>query len=290
MQKLFSFIIHFIFVTLVNKLVSQLHSKRSFLVPGIYDALTAKLVEKKGFEIGWVSGFCVATSLGLPDANVLTINAFTSRVKEIRNACNLSLIVDCDEGYGTLENTISLTEKLNELGVEAICLEDNRFPKINSFKDSAERTLESYDAFCKKMETIKKRNPGLQLIARTEALIAGFTLEEAVNRGMAYSNAGADIILMHSRYQHHHQFERLRNAWKLEKPLAVVPTGALDITFDAFEQLGFNLVIYANQLMRKSIFTMNAVLDQFESPMSELQHQAVSMEYVFNLTESESLT
>lgn len=274
----------------MNKLVSQLDRKRSFLVPGIYDVLTAKLVEKKGFEVGWVSGFCVATSLGLPDANVLSMEAFTSRVNEIRNACNLSLIVDCDEGYGALENTIFLTEKLSESKVEAICLEDNRFPKINSFKDSSDRALESRDAFCKKIEVIKKRNPGLQLIARTEALIAGLTLDEAVERGIAYSDAGADIILMHSRYQHHHQFETLRNAWKLDKPLAVVPTGALDVTFDSFERLGFSLVIYANQLMRKSIFTMNAVLDQFESPMSELQRQAVSMEYVFNLTETESIT
>jgi phosphoenolpyruvate phosphomutase len=273
----------------MNKIAAQLYSKKSFLVPGIYDALTAKLVENKGFEIGWVSGFCVATSLGLPDSNVLTIDAFTSRVKEIRNACNLSLIVDCDEGYGTLESTMYLAEKLNSFGIEAICIEDNRFPKINSFKDSPNRALESADDFCKKIRSIKKRSPDLQVIARTEALIAGFPISEAVSRGRAYSEAGADIILMHSRYQHYHQFETLRNAWKLEKPLAVVPTGALDITFDAFEQLGFNLVIYANQLMRKSIFTMNAVLDEFESPMVELQQQAVSMEYVFNLTESESI-
>jgi phosphoenolpyruvate phosphomutase len=272
----------------MNKLINLIDEGRSIFVPGIFDGLTALLVEKKKFEVAWVSGFSVSSSMGLPDSNNISADSYINRVKEIRKVSTISLIVDCDEGFGNNETMLYLIESLVNNGVEAVCVEDNLFPKINSFKTIAEtRRIECKVEFSKKIKLIKERFPDLIFIARTEAIVAGLGLEEAIERGRIYAEAGADVILLHSTYHHLKEFSHLINQWNSSIPLAVVPTNAKEGSFSDFEALGFRIVIYANQMLRASIYSMEKVLTSFaqDQPSGLLSDHSVSMDYIFNLTE-----
>jgi phosphoenolpyruvate phosphomutase len=272
----------------MKKLIQLIGKGKSIFVPGIFDGLTALLVEKKNFEVAWVSGFSVSSSMGLPDANIISAESYINRVKEIRKVSDISLIVDCDEGFGNIENTMYLIENLIKHGVEAVCIEDNLYPKVNSFKLNAEnRRIECKIEFSKKIKLIKKAFPELIFIARTEAIVAGMEIQEAIDRGRLYAEAGADLILLHSTYHTQQEFSQLINQWNSPIPLAVVPTNAREISFHDFESMGFKVVIYANQMLRASIFSMEKVLDSFLAgkPACLLSNDSVSMDYIFNLTE-----
>ncbi len=269
-----------------------LASGKSTLVPGIFNGITARLAEKMGFRACWVSGFSVSASMGIPDSSCMSIESYISRVKEISSASNVMLLADCDEGFGSLDNSLYLIDQLMNCGVEAVCLEDNKFPKINSFIENGdERKLEDEKVFSEKLSAIRSAFPSLGIMARTEALIAGHSLSEAIARGISYAAAGAEIILIHSRYESENDFRELISRWQSPVPLAVIPTRADKMTFSDFAGLGFRIVVYANQLLRSSVYAMENVLKSCQSDehLGRISEQAVSMEYVFELTEMAKL-
>src|SRR3989338_436949 len=101
-------------------------------VAGAHDGLSAKLVQKNGFDAIWASGFEIAASFAVPDANILSMSQNLERACEITDATTIPVIADCDTGFGNSNNVIHMVKKYESAGVAAGCLEDKHFPKLNS--------------------------------------------------------------------------------------------------------------------------------------------------------------
>ncbi len=256
------------------------------LVAGAYDGLSASLVERAGFDAVWASGFCISASKLLPDCNVLTVEDLVVRVAEMTRATTLPVIVDCDEGYGEIRNTYELARRLAACGAAGVCIEDSAYPKVNSFWDEPGRTLADVNFFVSKLRAIRAAAPDLLLMARTESLIAGQSLDAAVARGTRYAEMGVDLVVIHSRFTELAEFRRLAQAWRSDVPLVVIPTLSHDATWRDLLDLGFSMVIYANQALRAGVHAQESVLRDirgFEAA-SVPAPRLVSLERIFELT------
>jgi len=161
------------------------------------------------------------------------------------------IIVDCDSGYGNEVNTLYALKDLKKIGVHAICIEDNIFPKQNSFYEGT-RKLEDKDVFCNKIRIAKKifNDNNDIIIARTEALIQGMSQREALNRSLAYIKSGANYILPHSKKTNVNELLTFARSWNKYAPIVAVPSTYSSATAKELEEAGVKIVIYANHTIR----------------------------------------
>ncbi len=231
---------------------------------GAHDALSAKLIERAGFDAVWASGFAISASLKcLPDASFITSTEQLEVERNMAEAVTIPIIADCDTGYGNALNVMRTVTDRERAGVAAICIEDNVYPKRCSFYAGVRRELVPIEEHCGKIKAAKAAQtvPDFVVIARTEALIAGWGREEALKRAEAYAEAGADAVLIHSKSPTFDELKAVAKAWSGRIPLVVVPTIFDQVTTAELEDAGFKIVIYANQLVRASIRAMQDALD-----------------------------
>src|SRR4051794_23202336 len=156
--------------------------RQQILVIGAHDGLSGRLGERAGFDAVWASGFEIAASHGVPDANILDMTAQLTASTQIRDAVSVPVIADCDNGYGNAVNAAHTARQFARAGIAGICVEDNVFPKRCSFYDSARRELVSAEEHALKVRACKDSTSGeLFVIGRTEALIAGHSMNEALD-------------------------------------------------------------------------------------------------------------
>jgi phosphoenolpyruvate phosphomutase len=166
-----------------------------------------------------------------------------------------------------------MVRSLERLGVCAVIIEDKSGQKRNSlFDNEAIHQQEYIEDFCEKIRAgIRARlTSEFMIIARIESLILGKGMDEALERARAYIKAGASGIMIHSKQNDGKEileFARLYNQWPDRKPLVAVPTTYPGITLPEFREAGFNLVIYANHLLRSAYPAMQ------QTASSILQHQ-----------------
>jgi phosphoenolpyruvate phosphomutase len=240
-----------------KNLAGLLSRKDQLLAIGAHDGLGGRLGERAGFDAVWASGFEISAAHGLPDANILDMSAQLAATCQINEAVTVPVIADCDNGYGNAVNAAYTAGKFARAGVAGICIEDNVFPKRCSFYGDARRELVSAREHALKVAACKDRTDGeLFVIARTEALIAGHTMAEALDRGNAYADAGADAVLIHSKEKSPEQVGEFARRWKRPTPLVAVPTTYNTITAAELGKLGFRIVIFANHGLRASIQAM----------------------------------
>src|SRR5262245_17260110 len=140
---------------------------------GVHSPMTAALVQRAGFSGGWLSSLEVSTVYGLPDRNIISADLVGNVVSAIRSRVSLPLIVDADNGYGSSLAAARAARLLNGAGAAGMCIEDNPYPKVNSFSGGAAE-LESIDDYCEKVSAIRESvDTEFLVIARTEALIRG---------------------------------------------------------------------------------------------------------------------
>ena len=191
---------------------------RPLVVLGAHDAMSARLVERAGFEAVWVSGFGVSTMAhALPDLNLITMTEALAAAKRIDDAVELPVIADCDNGYGGLINVVRTVLEYERAGIAGICVEDNLFPKRNSlFAGDVKRELIPVGEQARRIAAAKdaQETPDFVFIARVEALIAGHGIEAACERALAYAQAGADAVLIHSRDKSLGEIRGFLDAWK----------------------------------------------------------------------------
>ncbi|MGH7232489.1 MAG: isocitrate lyase/phosphoenolpyruvate mutase family protein [Nitrospiraceae bacterium] len=231
---------------------------------GAHDALSAKLIQQAGFDAVWASGFGISAALKcIPDASFITPTEQLDVERNMAEAVTIPLIADCDTGYGNALNVMRTVTDRERAGVAAICIEDNVFPKRCSFYAGVRRELISVEEHCGKIKAAKAAQtvPDFMVIARTEALIAGWGQEEALSRAEAYAAAGADAVLIHSKSPTFDELKAVAKAWSGRVPLVVVPTIFDGVTAAELEDAGFKLVIYANQAIRAGIKAMRDALD-----------------------------
>src|SRR5438132_932306 len=166
-----------------------------------HSGLSARIVEEAGFEGIWGSGLTISAAFGVRDNNELSWSQVVDHVAVMAEGTSIPLVVDGDTGYGNFSNMRRLVRKLEQVGVAGVTIEDKQFPKTNSFLRSELQPLADIDEFCGKIKAGKdsQTDTDFVLVARVEALIAGWGLAEAIKRAEAYHRAGADAILIHSR-------------------------------------------------------------------------------------------
>ncbi|MDC8450356.1 MAG: isocitrate lyase/phosphoenolpyruvate mutase family protein [Nitrospira sp.] len=233
-------------------------------IVGAHDALSARLIQRAGFDGVWASGFAISASLKcIPDASFITSSEQLDVERNIVEAVNIPVIADCDTGYGNALNVMRTVTDRERAGVAAICIEDNVYPKRCSFYAGVRRELIPIEEHCGKIRAAKAAqvSPEFMIIARTEALIAGWGQEEALKRAEAYADAGADAILIHSKSKKFDELKGVYKLWSGRIPLVVVPTIFDQTTATEMEEAGARIIIYANQPVRAAIRAMTDTLD-----------------------------
>jgi phosphoenolpyruvate phosphomutase len=221
---------------------------------------------------------------------LLGFSEMCGAARSIALACDLPLVVDADKGYGTLETTVRAVRELSGSGIAGVCIEDNCFPKRNSFlADGSSRNLEEPAEFARKISFAKEaqRDPDFMVIARTEALIAGEGMASALARAACYADAGADLILVHTRVADGNEAIETARLWDHRVPLMSIPTAFPQISLRTLARLGYRLAIYANQLLRATVWGIDQALAQLRTGegLAHLDRRIVPMNELLELSE-----
>ncbi|KYG10057.1 phosphoenolpyruvate mutase [Sorangium cellulosum] len=274
-------------MTKARKLRELMARPGPIVIIGAHNGLSAKIGEEAGFDGLWASGFEISASYAVPDANILTM-AENLHAAKMMNNTSLPVVADCDNGYGNAVNVIRCVEEYEAAGVAAICMEDNIFPKRCSFYAGVKRELAEVEEHALKVRAAKsaQKDRDFVVIARTEALIAGWGMDEALRRGRAYADAGADMVLIHSKSKDPDEVLSFARAWdRPGTPLVCVPTIYRTTTVDTLHKAGFKLIIFANHALRSSIKAMTETLQTLKREMytGSVDDKVVPLERVYQL-------
>ncbi|MEH6374534.1 isocitrate lyase/phosphoenolpyruvate mutase family protein [Streptomyces sp. KLMMK] len=255
-------------------------------VAGAHDAIGAVLAQNAGFDAVWASSLEASAARCLPDASVLTMTEYLESAANMQKALHIPVVADCDTGYGGNLNVAHMVLEYEAAGITAVAMEDKLFPKMNSFA-AHDHTLLDTEAFASKIRTAKSvQSTGeFFVIARTEALISGLGVDEALRRCHAYADAGADAVLIHSKLKSREQIEEFLRGWENRRPVVVVPTTYPDWHVDEVERAGVSTVIYANQGLRATITSLrDAYRTIYETGSSvELEDTIAPVSDIFEL-------
>ncbi|MDE7231970.1 MAG: phosphoenolpyruvate mutase [Lachnospiraceae bacterium] len=225
------------------------------------------VVESNGkldqFDAMWISSLCDSTAKGKPDIELVDMSSRIRTIDDVMDVTTKPIILDGDTG-GLIEHFVYNVRTLERMGVSAVIIEDKTGLKKNSlFGTEVEQTQDSIENFCAKIRAGKQalRTEEFMIIARIESLILERGMEDALNRAFAYTEAGADGIMIHSRKKSPDEileFCRLFRDKDAKTPIVVVPTSFNSITEEELAAAGVNIVIYANQLTRSAFPAMQS--------------------------------
>lgn len=233
--------------------------------PGAVDALTARLVERAGFQVCYVTGAGVANAeFGFPDVGLVTLSEMVQKVARIVDAVNIPVIVDADTGHGGPMSVMRTVHSLERVGVAAIQLEDQAAPKRCGHFDGKE-LVDTEEMVTKLRAAARARSdPSLMIIARSDARgVEGF--DAAIERCRRYADAGADALFLEAP-QSIEELQRIPVELGNDLPLVVNiveggRTPQLPVT--QLEAMGYRLVIHANMLLRVSVAAIRDALRHF---------------------------
>ena len=270
-------------------LQKELRTKPILKVGGAFDAMSAKLIEINGFDAIWAGSFAISATHALPDASIMTMTEFLGVASNMVESCKIPVIADCDTGFGGPSNISHMIKKYENSGIAAVSIEDKIFPKQNSLLENGRQELISEKEFVAKIIAAReaKQNKEFMIIARTEALIAGMGMNEAIKRAHAYEDAGADAILIHSKKDTPNEIFEFSDMWNGNIPLVVVPTSYPSVNLDELISHKIRMVIYANQSLRVAHAAMSRVLQEINKTksLSEVEEKMSTMEQIFELQE-----
>jgi 2-methylisocitrate lyase-like PEP mutase family enzyme len=236
---------------------------RAVLAPGCYDALTASLIERQGFEAAYLSGGSVAYSrLGRPDIGLVSAHEVAEIIALIRDRCpDLPLIVDADTGFGNALNVQRTVTTFERAGASALQFEDQDLPKRCGHL--AGKTLVSAGEMAGKIRAAvdARRDPATVIIARTDAIaVEGF--EAAIARAEAYLEAGADMLFIEAP-RSLEEMGGICSTFAARVPLLanMVEGGATPVLdVDALFALGYRLAIFPGAIARVLVWTLERFL------------------------------
>ncbi len=250
-----------------------LNLKKTISVIEAHSGLTGLLAEKTKVEVSgkvrqfdamWVSSLCDSTAKGKPDIELVDMSSRIRTIEDIMEVTTKPIILDGDTG-GQVEHFQYNVRTLERIGVSAVIIEDKTGLKKNSlFGNEVPQTQDSIENFSSKISAGKAalRTKDFMIIARIESLILEKGMEDAINRAIAYVDAGADGIMIHSRKKDPDEIFQFCNHFRsinAETPIVVVPTTFNRVTEEEFSEHGVNIVIYANQLTRSSFPAMQRI-------------------------------
>ena len=257
----------------------------SFLMEA-HNGLSARIAEEAGFEAIWASGLTISASLGLRDSNEASWTQVLEVLEYMADAVRVPILVDGDTGYGNFNSVRRLVRKLGERGIAGVCIEDKLFPKTNSFIGEAQ-PLAEIDEFCGRIRAGKDSqvDDGFTLVARTEALISGRGMDEALARAEAYRAAGADAILIHSKMATASEILEFARRWEDRAPLVIVPTTYYATPTATFRDAGVGAIIWANHLLRAAMTAMQETARRIahDGSLAEVEGRVASVKDIFRL-------
>jgi phosphoenolpyruvate phosphomutase len=276
-----------------TQLKALLQSDRTEFILEAHNGLAAKIVEEAGFKGIWGSGLALSAQHAVRDNNELSWTQVVEILEFMSDATTIPILLDGDTGYGDFNNMRRLVRKLEQRAIGGVCIEDKLFPKTNSFIQGERQELEDVETFCGKIQAGKdaQRDDDFCIVARVEALIAGWGPEEALRRGEAYRKAGADAILIHSKQSRPDEILAFAREWAGRCPLVIVPTKYYSTPTEVFREHGIDLVIWANHMIRANISAMQATARTiFETEsLVEVEGRVATVAEIFRLQGADEL-
>ena len=264
-----------------------LRSPRLEFLLEAHNGLSAKIVEEAGFPAIWASGLTLSASLGVRDNNETTWTQVLEALEFMSDATSIPILMDGDTGHGNFNTFRRLVTKLDQRGVAGICIEDKLFPKTNSFLRSAAQPLADTDEFCGKIKAGRDAcgDDDFVIVARTEALIAGHPLAEALRRAEAYRLAGANAVVIHSKEARPDLVFAFLQEWANRLPVVLIPTKYYATPTEAFRTRGVSAVIWANHLLRGALTTMQQLAGRLrrEESLVGVEDHVAPLSEVFRL-------
>jgi len=231
----------------------------ALILPGVANALTARVVADCGFKAAYVSGAGIAnTYLGIPDNGLVTLSELADHVAAIRSVFPGPLLVDADTGFGNALNMRRTVEVLERAGADAIQIEDQVFPKRCGHFEGKE-VIPAEEMATKVRAAVDARSdPRLLIVARTDAIaVEGFAA--AMDRVCIYREAGADVGFVEAPTSH----EQIAAIGRLSFPQiknVVIGGKTPELSNEQLRQLGFAGVIYANTALQAALLGMQSAL------------------------------
>ena len=235
-----------------------------------HDGLTGLIVENtivhqdggaRQFDAMWISSLCDSTAKGKPDIELVDMTSRFRTIEDITEVTTKPIIFDGDTG-GKTEHFVYTVRSLERLGVSMVIIEDKTGLKKNSlFGTEVEQTQDSIESFSEKIRAGKKaqRTKEFMICARIESLILERGLDDALKRAFAFTTAGADAIMIHSRKKDPSEIQEFIEKFREKDkttPIVLVPTSFNSVTEEEWKERGANIIIYANQLMRAQVPAM----------------------------------
>ena len=260
----------------------------------VHNALSALIIENASVELGnkkvnydgfWSSSLTESTAKGKPDIEAVDMTSRLAMVNDIFEVTTKPMIFDADT-WGKIEHFEIAVRSLERAGISAIVIEDKKGLKKNSLLgNEVSQEQDSIEAFRDKIKAGKSAQTldDMMIVARIESLILEAGMDDALLRAHAYIKAGADAIMIHSRHKNPEEIKIFMKSFRSkdnETPVVVVPTSFNSVTVDEFEQMGVNIVIYANHMLRSAYPAMlevaNNILENGRSLESEKACMSIS--------------
>ncbi len=244
---------------LTTQLKQRFQSDDITIAPGVFDGMSARLVEQAGFDAIYASGGAIARSSGFPDIGLVSFTEVCIRLQNMVEVTNKPIIADADTGFGNAVNVSRTMREYERIGVAACHLEDQVFPKRCGHLNNKE--LISKEDMVQKVKVAKQtlQDPDFTLIARTDAIaVEGF--DAAIDRAQAYVEAGADMIFVEAP-QTEEQIEAIAEKIKAPKLINMFYGGKTPLVHvDKLKAWGYRLVIIPSDLQRAAISAMQNTL------------------------------
>ena len=276
-----------------------INSKKIVRIIEAHSPLSALIGEKikvnkdnqfREFDGFWSSSLTDSTEMGKPDIEALDISKRLENINNIFDVTTKPLIMDADTG-GKIEHFNLNIKSMERLGISAVIIEDKKGLKKNSlFGNDVDQSQDDIEIFSEKIFSAKKNiiSDDFMIIARVESLILEKGLDDALKRSFAYVDAGADGIMIHSRKKDPDEVFMFSKRFREVHPyipLVVVPTSFNNIVEEELIDNGFNIVIYANHLLRASYPAMKKVAEQIllDSCSAGVDKDIISISEILNL-------
>lgn len=233
------------------------------VMPCCFDCLSAKLIEKAGYEVVGITGAGLCASiLGVPDVGLITMSEVLTQTRNIVRATKLPVFSDCDNGYGGPITVMRVVREFEEAGVAGLWIEDQVIPKRCGHFEG--KQLISRQAMIKKIEAAleARTDPDLIIMARTDALgVYGF--EEAISRAREYVKAGADMIFIEAP-ESREEMENIVPSIPAPVFINLVEGGKTPLlTTQELETMGYKLASFSGSLQKISLKAMEKFLTSF---------------------------